>query len=80
MLRSVLASIARSDQEMHSFSPNKNWSNRFSNSSLGGSPGLVVMGDDPCSRGDGSNPGVTYYLDGHDIFTLIYCKIVMMFV
>ena len=40
----------------------------------------MVMGDDSCSRGDGSNPGVTYYLDGHDIFTLIYCKIVMMFV
>ena len=38
---------------------------------LGVSPGLVVKGDDSCSRGAGSNPGAIYCMD---IFTYICCK------
>ena len=34
---------------------------------LGGSPGLVVMGDDSCSRGCGFE-SQCHILDGHDIF------------
>ena len=29
----------------------------------GGSPGLVVMGDDSCSIGMGSNPSAVYWMD-----------------
>ena len=41
-------------------------------SKLGGSPGLVVMGDDSCSRGHGFESRC-HILDGH-IFKLICCK------
>ena len=40
---------------------------------MGGSPGLVVMGDDSCSKGCGFESWHRI-LDGHDIFTLICCK------
>ena len=35
---------------------------------LGGSPGLVVMGDDSCLRDHGFESWL-YILDGHDIFS-----------
>ena len=38
----------------------------------GGSPGLVVMGGDLCSKGRAFE-SQHYLLDGH-IFTFIYCK------
>ena len=40
---------------------------------MGGSPGLVVMGDDSSSKGCGFESW-HHILDGHDIFTLICCK------
>ena len=39
---------------------------------MGGSPGLVVMGDDSCSKGNGFKSRCRI-LDGH-FFTLICCK------
>ena len=44
---------------------------------LGGSPGLVVMGDDSCSRGRGFESR-HHILDGYDIFHIdlllkLYC-------
>ena len=34
------------------------------------SPGLVVMGENSCSRGDqGSNPSTRYHMDYMDIFS-----------
>ena len=45
---------------------------------LGGSPGLVVMGGDSCSKGCVIE-SKHCILDGH-FFTFICCKIVMMFV
>ena len=42
---------------------------------MGGSPSLVVMGDDSCSKGRGFE-SQRRILDGH-IFTLICCKVVM---
>ena len=42
---------------------------------LGGSPGLVVMGDDSCSKCCGFEYQ-HHFLDGH-FFTLICCKIVL---
>ena len=44
----------------------------------GGSPGLVVMGGDSRSEGRGFE-SQCHILDG-DFFTLICCKIVLMFV
>ena len=43
-----------------------------------GSPGLVVMGGDSCTEGRGFESQCCI-LDGH-FFTLICCKIVLMFV
>ena len=40
---------------------------------MGGSPGLVVMGGDSCSKGCGYESR-RLILDGHDIFTLICCQ------
>ena len=44
---------------------------------MGGSPGLVVKGGDSCSKGHEfeSRHGM---LDGHDIFTFIWCKNIKM--
>ena len=39
---------------------------------MGGSPGLVVMGDDSCLKGRGFE-SQRHILDGH-FFTLICCK------
>ena len=39
---------------------------------LGGSPGLVVMGEDSCSKGYGVE-SQHCILDGYDIFTYICC-------
>ena len=44
----------------------------------GGSPGLVVMGEDSCSEGRGFESRC-HILDGH-FFTLICCKIVLILV
>ena len=41
-------------------------------SGLGGSPGLVVMGDDSCLRGCGFE-SQRHILDGH-FFTIFCCK------
>ena len=39
----------------------------------GGSPGLVVMGGDSCSKGP-EFESRHHILNGHDIFTFICCK------
>ena len=39
---------------------------------MGGSPGLVVLGDDSCSKGRGFESR-HHILDGH-VFTFICCK------
>ena len=43
---------------------------------MGGSPGLVVMGDDSCLKGRGFE-SQRHILDGH-FFTLICCKNVLL--
>ena len=49
-----------------------------SNSSIqGGSPGLVVLGEDSCSEGRGIKSRI---LDGHNIFSHIFVVKIVMFV
>ena len=46
---------------------------------LGGSPGLVVMGGDSCSKGHGFKSWQCI-LDGNNIFTHIFVVRIVMFV
>ena len=58
------------------------YSNEKSNnksSSNGGSPGLVVMGGDSCSKGRGFESR-RRILDGHNIFSHIFVVKIVMFV